>query len=72
MLSQLEAIEKAVAAGNSTQAVRRLENLRRTVDGCPDTATAGEVRDRNDWIVDCDAQREIRTLIDVLISNLSG
>jgi hypothetical protein len=72
MLSRLADIEATILAGDTDQAIRMLRNLRRTVDGCPDISTSSEMADRNDWIVDCDAQREIRTLIDLLIANLSA
>jgi len=70
MLNRLEPIEQAIVDDKTEKAVRTIHNLRRTVDGCPDSPTVGEVPDRNDWIIDCAAQREIRTLMDVLITNL--
>lgn len=72
MLSRLENIERVIEAGNTEKAVRMLRNLRRMVDGCPSTPIVGEKRDRNDWIINCDAQREIRRLIDILIGNLDS
>jgi uncharacterized protein DUF11/thrombospondin type 3 repeat protein len=65
-LSHFNSIEQAIAAGDLNRAIQRLENLRRRVDGCGNSA------DGNDWIVDCSAQTEVRALIDLLITNLGG
>ena len=72
MLSLLGAIEVAIADSDVRRALILLENLRRKVDGCPAAVTPGETSGKNDWIVDCDAQRTIRGLIDILITNLGG
>lgn len=64
MLSILEDIEEAVATGDIAEAIRKLTNLRRRIDGC------GISPDHNDWIVDCTAQNEIRQLVDLYIANL--
>ena len=72
MLSRLEDIERTIEEGDIEQSIRMLENLRRRLDGCLDTPIAGEMADNNDWVLDCGAQRDLRTLIDVLISNLGG
>ena len=65
MLSRLMDIEEMIANGDTADALRALRNLRRKVDGCGSTA------DRNDWIIDCPSQIEVRELIDLLITNLS-
>ena len=65
MLHLLENAERTVARGQTDQAIHHLENLRTHLDGCGATA------DNNDWIVDCDAQTQIRDLLDLLIANLS-
>jgi hypothetical protein len=65
MLHLLENAERTVARGQTDQAIHHLENLRTHLDGCGATA------DNNDWIVDCDAQIQIRDLLDLLIANLS-
>lgn len=60
MLRRLESAERALDRGQNALAIHQLETLRSRVDG------RGEERrgpDRNDWIVDCDAQLEIRRLI---------
>ena len=62
----LNAVERAVAAGDTEEAIAKLQTLRRRVDGC------GLVADLDDWIVDCAAQLEIRQQIDTLITNLSS
>lgn len=72
MLSILADIEQNIADGNTDEALAQLRDLRRHVDGCPGTPRTGESADKNDWIVDCDAQREVRALIDLLIRNLSS
>jgi hypothetical protein len=71
LLSRLTDIEATIAAGDTEEAIRMLRNLRRIVDGCPDMPTSSEMADMNDWVEDCDAQCEIRALIDMLIENLS-
>ena len=54
-----------ISEGNIVEAIRKLETLRRKVDGC------GTVPDPNDWILDCILQIEVRNAIDGLISRLS-
>jgi len=65
LLQRLENAEREVARGQIAQAIQHLGNLRAHLDGCGTTA------DGNDWIVDCDAQTQIRELLDLLIANLS-
>lgn len=56
------AIERLIAAaGNSLDAV---ESALKRMDGC------GEIADRNDLIVDCDAQHEVRRLLILLREQL--
>jgi hypothetical protein len=66
LLQRLENAEREVARGQIAQAIQHLGNLRAHLDGCGTTA------DGNDWIVDCDAQTQIRELLDLLIANLSA
>jgi nucleoside-specific outer membrane channel protein Tsx len=66
MTSILGAIEDDIAAGDIAEAIRKLENLRRHVDGC------GTVPGNDDWITDCAVQVDVRNLIDTLIANLGG
>lgn len=65
MINILNDVELAVASSDIDEAMELVTNLRRHVDGC------GLSPDRNDWIVDCTAQIEIRELIDIYIVNLS-
>src|SRR5215207_9107173 len=62
----LDQVEALVTSGDTQAALKKLENLRRHVDGC------GSSADNDDWIVDCAAQAEIRALIDKLVSNLGA
>jgi hypothetical protein len=66
--SHLAEIHALIVAGDTASARSRLEDLRRHLDGCETGAQA----DNDDWIVDCGAQDEIRTLIDTLIASLGG
>ncbi|MGD2043344.1 MAG: hypothetical protein PVJ28_06800, partial [Acidimicrobiia bacterium] len=65
LLQRLENAERSVARGQVDQAIHHLENLRRHLDGC------GASADGDDWIIDCDAQTEVRDLLDLLIGNLA-
>jgi hypothetical protein len=60
-------INQAIAVGDIDEATRKLLNLHRRLDGCEDGAPA----DANDWIVDCDVQDVIRTLVEALLASLS-
>lgn len=64
--SRLESAEADIHAGDLEGARAELENLRRRLDGCEGDGVA----DRNDWIVDCAAQDQIRALIDTLLATL--
>ncbi len=66
MQSILADIEQAIADGDTAEAIRKLQNLRRRVDGCGPTA------ERNDWILDCPSQLMVRDLIDTMITGLGG
>jgi hypothetical protein len=65
MLRLVDDAEARAQRGLISHAVRKLTSLRRRIDGC------GAAPGRNDWIVDCTAQLEIRGLADLLIANLS-
>ncbi len=45
-----------------------MENIGRRLDGCDDEF---DVPDKNDWIIDCGAQLELRQWVDLLIENLT-
>jgi hypothetical protein len=66
ILDTLGQIEGKIADGDVAAALRLLSNLRRHVDGC------GVEADSNDWLVDCDAQRFLRGLLDLLATNLAS
>ena len=66
MLARLENIKQKILSGDSAGALQDLENLRRKVDGC------GNAADNNDWITDCAAQLQVRTMIDQIITSLGG
>lgn len=59
---RLSAIEAAFVAGQIEEGLIGLDNLRKRFDGCPPKP------DRNDWIVDCEAQLLVQELIDILIA----
>jgi len=63
--SRLEEVEMKLLMGDTDGAIMDLMNMLGRLDGCGATA------DRNDWIIDCSVQIEIRGLIETLIVNLS-
>jgi len=65
-LMHLKNAEKSIEKDKIAHAIKQLEHLRRRVDGC------GTAPDQNDWIVDCAAQLQVRTLIDLFIANLQA
>jgi hypothetical protein len=65
ILAHLRNIEKRVLMGDVEQALNELGHLRSKMDGC------GTEPDNTDWIVDCTAQIQIRTLLDLLVLNLT-
>ena len=67
MLARLNAIEAEIDRGNAAQAMHHLQNLRRWVDGCDDEDDQAH---GNDKLKDCEAQMEIRALIDGVIDTL--
>ena len=66
ILSQLEAVERKLLAGDVEEALEKLGEFRKHLDGC------GATPDGNDWIRDCGDQIEIRALVDLLIANLTA
>ena len=60
----LDDTESLLLAGNPNAAKRKLEDLRGRVDGC------GGTPDANDWILDCQQQTTVRSLVDLLMTNL--
>jgi hypothetical protein len=67
ILDILADVDQAIVNGDIDEAIRKLVNLRRRLDGCED----GTLVDANDWVVDCDVQDVIRALIDALLAELS-
>ena len=65
ILSILNAAESAALAGNVERAINMLVNLRKHLDGC------GSLPDADDWIVNCPDQTTVRSLLDLLMSNLA-
>lgn len=66
MLDILAEVGQAIAGGDIDDAIRKLVNLRRRLDGCE----SGTLADANDWVVDCNVQNVISTLIDALLAEL--
>jgi hypothetical protein len=65
-LMHLKNAQKSIQKDKIEHAIKQLEHLRKRVDGC------GSEADQNDWIVDCTAQLQVRTLIDLFIANLEA
>jgi CSLREA domain-containing protein len=61
MLAFLAKADRSLADGKGRKAGKTLRKLRSHVDGC------GATSDGNDWVLDCDAQIEIRDAIDALL-----
>lgn len=70
ILSILRDIQEDINNGDIDQAIRALRNLLRRVDGC--VSPVGTSPQHDDWITNCEAQLEIRRLINVLVTNLGG
>lgn len=68
--SELDKVEQLLLVGDVAAALDKLDALRHKVDGC---APAAKPRsDRDDWIVDCDAQIAVRAALDSVIAALRG
>jgi hypothetical protein len=66
MMNLLNDAEALLLKRNRRAALDKLMTLRMRNDGC------GVVSDGNDWVLDCAIQTELRTLIDLLIANVSA
>jgi hypothetical protein len=66
VLALLQGAESKLLAGKPEQAIDRLQTLRTHLDGC------GGTPDRDDWVVDCPSQVEVRELVDLLIANVTA
>jgi len=65
MLNLLADAQSLLRKGNLRPALDKLGTLRGRIDGC------GAVADKNDWILNCSYQSEVRMLLDILIDNLT-
>ena len=63
IVKQLAGNQRRLKAGQTEKAIDQLQRLRKHMDGCSPAA------DKNDWIVDCDAQLESRRILDILLAN---
>jgi hypothetical protein len=62
-------IEQKILSGDCDEAVKKLNNLRKHLDGCFDASGSP---DKNDWIIDCATQVQVRQWVDTLIDNLEA
>ena len=60
----LDDVETLLLRGKKADAIQQLKNLRMRIDGC------GVKPDKNDWIISCSDQVDIRSLVDLLLVNL--
>lgn len=56
--------ERRIHSGDLTSGRFVLDEIRAHLDGC------GALADGDDWLVDCDSQREIRAAVDIVHANL--
>ena len=66
MMNLLNDAEALLLKGKTKPALDKLSNLRTHNDGC------GAKPDKNDWIIDCTIQAEVRMLVDLLIANVKA
>ena len=66
LLSNLDEVEGLLLDGDTGVALHKLENVRKHLDGC------GVEADGDDWIRNCSAQVPVRTLVDLLMTNLGA
>jgi hypothetical protein len=65
-LERLMAAEVLLAHDRSAEALRVLRDVRGRIDGC------GAAPERDDWLLDCGVQTEVRAYLDLLVGNLTG
>jgi hypothetical protein len=65
----LDDVETLLTRANVGAAIKKIQDLRMHVDGC---VNAGGTADRNDWVIGCGMQIEIRRLVDGLIRTLTA
>lgn len=64
--AHLDNINRQILKGQVDQALKEIAQLRTKMDGC------GTDPDNTDWIVDCTAQMQMRTFLDLVATNLGG
>jgi hypothetical protein len=68
LLNKLDQVIAAIDSGQYPDAVNKLVNdIGKKIDGCVTSGTA----DKNDWIVDCQAQTQLNTWINILVAELT-
>jgi hypothetical protein len=70
-LARLNAAEKMILDGEIGDAIQQLRNLLKRFDGCPSDPSVGELAGREDWVVDCDAQRAVSSALRSVIAALA-
>jgi len=70
-LSRLAAAEEMILAGEIDAAIQQLRNLLKRFDGCPSDPSVGEQAGREDWVLDCDAQRAVGVALRGVIAALA-
>jgi hypothetical protein len=69
-LDKLTEVEDQISQGEFNGAIQKLRNdVRTKMDGC---LSPKAKPDKNDWILDCDAQADLLILIDDLIEDLEA
>ena len=66
LLSNLDEAESLLLDGKTAAAVKKLQTVRKHLDGC------GTEADGDDWIRTCSAQVLVRGSVDLLIANLGA
>jgi len=66
LLSNLDEVEAILLDGDTPSAVKKLQNVRKHLDGC------GTQADGDDWIRGCTPQVQVRNLVDLLLTNLGA
>ena len=66
LVTRLEAIELQIAQGHRDEAITEIAKLMMRVDGC------GSAADQNDWIINCTDQLLVRSLLQLLATNLAS
>jgi hypothetical protein len=68
LLNKLDQVITAIDSGQYPDAINKLGNdIGKKTDGCVTSGTA----DKNDWIVDCQAQSRLNTWINILVAVLT-